>query len=380
MLLRSALLLLAIAWSAATLSGQSQDTLDIIRSVREFSPKNVKKLEVRLKKKPQDRKARIQLLSYYSRILARTDAEAAVRGRKPHLLWMVENTPEDDALEYRYIAAVNSRGESLPDPELYEAVRAKWTAYAQSPSASRAVLLNAAAFLGIDDPPAAALLLRRVPADKGRSLTTRVARLCANAILGLRGLNHLTSAATWADPSLTETVFAETCRDQARTSENPRLLAGMASLYYRAAGPAYASEILKTDYTVFGDPLLQRARKLNPKLFALMFVPAETLPTPGKAGPMTVGIAGPVMREKLPHEVPPDYPEAARNRYIQGTVDLQIAVGLTGEVIAVGVIEGPVELQDAAVQAVRQWRYKPSLVNGKPVYAVSRIVVNFTLQ
>jgi len=354
--------------------------MDIIQSVREFSPKDVKKLEARLKKKPQDRKARIQLLSYYSRVLPRIDSEAAVRGRKPHLLWMVENTPEDDALEFRFIAAVNSRGESLPDPELYEAVRAKWTTYAQSPSASRSILLNAAAFLGIDDPPTAALLLQRVPADEVYSPTTPVARLCANAILGLKGLNHLTSAATWGDLSLTETDFAATCREQARTSENPRLLAELARLYYRAAGPAYALEILKTDYTEFGDPLLQRARKLNPKLFALMFMPAETLPTPGKARPMTVAMSGPVLREKLVRRVQPDYPEAARGQRIEGAVRLQIAVGLKGEVLAVGVIDGPVELQDAAVSAVKQWRYTPPSYNGKPIYVVSQLVVNFSLQ
>jgi len=380
MLLRRALMLLPVVWCAATLSGQSRDTLDIIFSVREISPKDAKQLELKVKKKPQDRKSRIQILSYYSRILARTNPEEAARSRSPHLLWMVENTPEDDALAYTYISAVNSRGKSLPDPDLHEDVRAKWTAYTASSNASKAILLNAVEFLGVDDPPTAALLLQRVTVDGEYSPTSQVAGLCARAILGLKGFDHLTSAATWGDPSLTETEFAETCREQARTSENARLVGELARQYYRAAGPAYSAEILKTDYTVFGDPLLQRARKLNPELFALMFLPAEKLPNPGEAHPITLRVGGNVMREKLVSRVQPDYPEAARSQRIQGTVSLQVAVGLQGEIVAVGVTDGPVELQDAAERAVRQWRYKPTLLNGKPVYVVSRIDVNFSLR
>jgi TonB family protein len=82
---------------------------------------------------------------------------------------------------------------------------------------------------------------------------------------------------------------------------------------------------------------------------------------------------------KLIHEVPPIYPTAARAEGVEGTVKLRVLIDKEGKVKEAEPISGPKELIPAALDAVRQWRYEPVLVYGKPSDARSEITVNFKL-
>jgi protein TonB len=64
---------------------------------------------------------------------------------------------------------------------------------------------------------------------------------------------------------------------------------------------------------------------------------------------------------------------------VQGSVLLQALIGVDGGVQELRVISGPTILVSAARQAVQQWRFKPYLVNGKPVETYARVTVNFTI-
>ena len=77
--------------------------------------------------------------------------------------------------------------------------------------------------------------------------------------------------------------------------------------------------------------------------------------------------------------VEPVYPMAARRAKLEGKVMLRVIIGETGEVSAVGAISGPPPLEVAAVAAVRQWRYRPYLVDGQPVEVETTIEVGFAL-
>jgi TonB family protein len=81
----------------------------------------------------------------------------------------------------------------------------------------------------------------------------------------------------------------------------------------------------------------------------------------------------------LIHQVAPLYPAQARQAHIQGTVVLQVVIGKDGTVQSVQVLRGPPMLIQAAVDAVKQWRYKPYTLDGEPVQAQSQISVKFTL-
>ena len=90
-------------------------------------------------------------------------------------------------------------------------------------------------------------------------------------------------------------------------------------------------------------------------------------------------IASRVAEANLIHDVPPQYPtEAGRDR-IQGTVVLMAVIGADGTVKDVQVESGLPILAQAAIDAVKQWRYKPYMIDGKPVEVDSRITINFTL-
>jgi TonB family protein len=82
---------------------------------------------------------------------------------------------------------------------------------------------------------------------------------------------------------------------------------------------------------------------------------------------------------RLIHRVEPEYPEEAKTRNIQGSVVLDIQVLGDGSVGKIDVLQGNATLAEAAVRAVRQWKYQPYLVDGRPVESQTRITFNFAL-
>jgi len=95
--------------------------------------------------------------------------------------------------------------------------------------------------------------------------------------------------------------------------------------------------------------------------------------------PHLVNIAGGVAVGMLLQKVTPDYPPAAKEARISGTVVLEAIIGKDGAIRALKVISGHSTLQQAALDAVRQWRYRPYLLNGEPVEVRTTINVIFSL-
>ncbi len=105
-------------------------------------------------------------------------------------------------------------------------------------------------------------------------------------------------------------------------------------------------------------------------------VPAKSpLPTPVKR----MRIASRVAEANLIHDVTPQYPPEAGRARLEGTVLLMAVIGKDGTVKDVRVESGLPILAQAAIDAVRQWRYKPYMIDGEPVEVDSRITINFTL-
>lgn len=100
---------------------------------------------------------------------------------------------------------------------------------------------------------------------------------------------------------------------------------------------------------------------------------------PSTEGMMRIRVGGLVMAAKLIQNPPPVYPPLAKQARIQGVVRLEALVGPEGEVKALRVVNGHPLLTQAALEAVRQWTYQPTLLNGKPVEVQTTVDVNFTL-
>lgn len=102
-------------------------------------------------------------------------------------------------------------------------------------------------------------------------------------------------------------------------------------------------------------------------------------PEPEPQGPIRVG--GQIKMPKLIRKVNPVYPEIARKARIEGVVILEIIVDKQGNVRDIRVLR-PLGMgcTEAAIEAVKQWRYEPSTLNGKPIEIQGTVTVNFRLQ
>lgn len=100
-------------------------------------------------------------------------------------------------------------------------------------------------------------------------------------------------------------------------------------------------------------------------------------PKPKLTGPLRVG--GNVQAARIINRIQPVYPPLARQTRISGTVRLHAIIGKDGTIQQLEVMSGHPLLQQAALDAVRQWRYQPTLLNGDPVEVDTTIDVIFSL-
>jgi protein TonB len=85
------------------------------------------------------------------------------------------------------------------------------------------------------------------------------------------------------------------------------------------------------------------------------------------------------MEGNLMHRVQPVYPSPARSARIQGQVVLSATISKVGTIENLRVVAGHPMLVGAAIDAVKQWRYRPYILNNEPVEVETQITVNFSL-
>jgi len=100
---------------------------------------------------------------------------------------------------------------------------------------------------------------------------------------------------------------------------------------------------------------------------------------PKIATPQRVRVSSGVQSGLLIRKVNPAYPPLARQARIQGVVLLQAQISKDGNIENLQLISGHPMLAPAAIEAVKQWKYKPYLLNGEPVEVETQVQVNFTL-
>jgi periplasmic protein TonB len=100
---------------------------------------------------------------------------------------------------------------------------------------------------------------------------------------------------------------------------------------------------------------------------------------PKVATPQRVRVSQGVSTGLLIRKVNPTYPPLARQARIQGTVVLHAVISKDGSIENLQLVSGHPMLAPAAIEAVKQWKYKPYLLNGEPVEVDTEVQVNFTL-
>jgi protein TonB len=100
--------------------------------------------------------------------------------------------------------------------------------------------------------------------------------------------------------------------------------------------------------------------------------PAASAPaaTPSKSG-------GQIQQAVLIYRKDAEYPKIAKQTGAKGTVTLNATIGTDGNIKKVKIVSGHPMLTNAAVEAVKQWRYRPTLLNGQPVETETQVLVNF---
>jgi TonB family protein len=107
--------------------------------------------------------------------------------------------------------------------------------------------------------------------------------------------------------------------------------------------------------------------------------PPPPPPPPGTGGPIRVG--GDVAQSNIVYKVNPQYPAEARQARIEGVVILNVQIAKDGTVSDVKIISASNPLLlPGVVDAVRQWVYKPTMLNGEPVEVITTVTINFSLQ
>ena len=122
--------------------------------------------------------------------------------------------------------------------------------------------------------------------------------------------------------------------------------------------------------------------------FSLVFAPPVARPDsvaavgfpPPAPGVQRIRVGGNVQNSKVLNKVMPKYPPEAKQQHLEGKVSYNALISTDGQILDLHLITGPTILANAALEALKQWTYQPTLLNGKPVEVVAQIDVNFTLE
>ncbi|MBI3934454.1 MAG: energy transducer TonB [Acidobacteria bacterium] len=164
-------------------------------------------------------------------------------------------------------------------------------------------------------------------------------------------------------------VLTQLARQQ-RELVQPRVIPEHAQIIHEELLPPIISGVVDDHLDILGR---------TPAILVSEVVPPAPPPPPPETTLRRIPVGGVVMTAKLTYQPKPIYPELARRIRVQGTVRLQAIISQDGSIENLTVLSGHPLLIPAALDAVGQWRYQPTLLNGQPVEVETTIDVNFTL-
>ncbi|HEY7284087.1 MAG TPA: energy transducer TonB [Vicinamibacterales bacterium] len=176
-----------------------------------------------------------------------------------------------------------------------------------------------------------------------------------------------TGASQYASASLKEAQDAQAALDAELKAQDGKWFRSYDKARELAAAAKNAGDKAATEAADAKDKAMAKAAAAKKR---------EEARVAAKAAAVRVG--GPVRPPVKIKDVPPIYPEIAKQAKVSGAVVIEATIDKDGKVADTKVVKSAPLLEQAAVDAVRQWEYKPSMQNGKPVPVVMTVTVNFT--
>lgn len=367
-----------------------------------LSPAEVAELEAAVRASPSQKNMRLRLLRHYmTSVPFRDGGRSPVQAdRLAHIVYWIENYPSEpvSSSDLMYVPSENG---PFADPADHAAVRNAWLRVVERLPNDANVLLNASRVLHREHPDDAEQMLSQVvdrePAN--RRIAANLGFLYALDILGVAS-----PVGRPARPSDAERVrLGERARIELERSRNVFVLAGagtaLPNLFphtEQARTPNGGDGIFK-----LASALMARARELGPEQAELQGpMPlitefqefqqgevAQSASVPGLARressapmmPSAIRVGGNVQAAKLVEKPEVVFPPLARQARIQGIVRFNVIVSPDGRVENATLVSGHPLLVPAATEAVRGYRYQPTLLNGVPVQVITQVDVPFTL-
>lgn len=329
-------------------------------------------LESDLVLNPDNLDARAKLLSDYRQ---RRKGPDFMR----HLLWLSDHHPESQILDSALETGFTKDDGWLNTAAEYQKGRAIWEQKLIETGNSPVVLFHAGLFFEYTDPERAAQLFHRareLEPSSGKYLSAEA------TIYWVAFANHAFPDAP-ADGSYTEA--AGRLEHNLLTSTDASLVSQVGTELVQGS-MANASETQNAR----GYDLLQRAIDIDPEnpkwkdAFEAVKAEREAMAKAAREADASsvhaTVLTGPQASEaNLLKKVEPVYPELATQARIQGTVEFKMTIGPDGHVQNIELLRGHPLLVDAAKQAVEQWVYRPTLLNGNPVTVTTTVTILFQL-
>ena len=336
-----------------------------------LSAAEAQQLEQQLTADPENLTVRGKLISYYF-------ANAIEHPRLEHIFWFIEHHPESE------IAIYYSRSHMFAEPE-YGQTKDLWLQAVAAHPADARVLANAAQFIGAKDQFAEEDLLKRAREvePSNPEWTKRLADVFTWSI------HRWFLAPQQPSVPATEQSFAAAAKAELENSADAALV-GTVGEFLAGAPPAPGRPPAQI-HRDYAEHLLQRAQSLDPSnpewagALARLRAASEnaaallqpTPPPPNGVQRIRVGAA--VQQSNLLQSVDPVYPPLAQQARIQGVVRLNVIIAKDGHISNITLISGHPVLVPAAQEAVKQWLYRPTLLNGDPVEVSTVVDVQFML-
>jgi TonB family protein len=319
------------------------------------TPDQANAAEADLERNPEDMKERNGLMAYY---MKNADESQFVR----HLTWMIEHHPEN------VMTVIQPR-----NLQNREQVRAAWEQALASHPNDPEVYRHAGIFFSSVEPERALSLYRQaasmMPADSPQR------SMCVGAMTGIYLNAVLFNPGKFRSSVPMDESLAATLRNELDSSTDPELLSSVGTRLVRfgrqETGIGYIEKAIALDPA---NPKWKQElewAKTPPEKRASM---AE-----GNTPPGTVRLAAQIAEANLVKKVDPVYPPLAVQARVQGSVEFSIVIGRDGHIQSIQLVRGHPLLVNAAKEALLEWEYKPTLLNGKPVPVSTIVYIPFQL-